>query len=401
MNDDRSPADNSQESSGTRFTETSTRSWGSNIASSFSGMLVGLVLILVGLGLMWWNEGRTVERYNTLQEGLGAVVEAPMDRIDPAQENRLIHLTGETRVNGELADSVFGVTSHAVRMRREVAMFQWVEKKHEETRKQTGGSSETVTTYEYVKEWSGQLQKSGQFRHPVGHDNPADLLYASQEYTATDVRLGRRVLSAALIEQISDFKRLELTPGMMSAKRLPRNAQLHDGGIYLGRDPGQPAIGEMKITFQIANPGPVSVVARQTGESFTPFPTRTGQTIEMLHSGLRDAQAMFAAEERENAILAWILRGVGWLCLWIGFALIFSPLRALGDVLPFLGDLIGVGTGLFSLVLSLMLSLITISVAWLVYHPLIAGGGLLLALLLLLGTHRLGRSKTGTARSRS
>jgi hypothetical protein len=41
--------------------------------------------------------------------------------------------------------------------------------------------------------------------------------------------------------------------------------------------------------------------------------------------------------------------------------------------LPFLGDLIAMGTGLFAFLLSLPFTLLTIAVAWIAYRPLLAG----------------------------
>ena len=48
-----------------------------------------------------------------------------------------------------------------------------------------------------------------------------------------------------------------------------------------------------------------------------------------------------------------------------------SPLSVLGDVTPFIGTLIGVGTGIVSFVLGFALSLGTISIARLFYRPFI------------------------------
>ena len=50
-------------------------------------------------------------------------------------------------------------------------MYQWVEESKSETRKQLGGSEETVTTYSYHKEWNRREINSGSFRQS-GHDNP-------------------------------------------------------------------------------------------------------------------------------------------------------------------------------------------------------------------------------------
>ncbi|MBF0273365.1 MAG: TMEM43 family protein [Magnetococcales bacterium] len=257
-------------------TEVTTQSLGSNLGSSIKGALFGFVLILGAFVLLWWNEGRTVEHYKTLREGLAQVVEAQTERIDPAMEKKLIHVAGKLLVNGTLTDADFGITTQAVRLKRTVSMYQWVESKSEETNKQLGGSTEKVTTYRYAKEWSEQAHPSKTFKNPQGHDNPAAFLYAGREYSATDVQLGTRRLSEGLIQQLSNFARLEVTPATKLPAPLQSKAKLHDGGFFIGQDPQNPAIGDLKVSFQTVNPESVSVIAKQRGNTFEPFTTYNG-----------------------------------------------------------------------------------------------------------------------------
>jgi len=51
------------------YTEVSSRSWFSRIGGAFTGIVIGLVMMAVAFGLLFWNEGRAVGRYKTLQEG--------------------------------------------------------------------------------------------------------------------------------------------------------------------------------------------------------------------------------------------------------------------------------------------------------------------------------------------
>lgn len=50
---------------------------------------------------------------------------------------------------------------------------------------------------------------------------------------------------------------------------------------------------------------------------------------------------------------------------------ILSPEAMRRDVVPFIGNIVGVGTGFVAFLLSLPLSLLVISVAWIFYRPLI------------------------------
>ena len=59
--------------------------------------------------------------------------------------------------------------------------------------------------------------------------------------------------------------------------------------------------------------------------------------------------------------------------------MVFKPLSVLGDVIPFIGSMIGAGAGLFAFLLSTSLSLLTVSIAWIFYRPLLGVPLLLLS----------------------
>ena len=71
--------------------------------------------------------------------------------------------------------------------------------------------------------------------------------------------------------------------------------------------------------------------------------------------------------------------------MWIGSSMIFKPISVLADVLPFLGSIAGAGIGLITGIISLVLSFITIAIAWLFCRPLIAIGLLVVAVACLTG----------------
>jgi hypothetical protein len=75
-------------------------------------------------------------------------------------------------------------------------------------------------------------------------------------------------------------------------------------------------------------------------------------------------------------VLTWVLRLVGFAMMWIGLVVALNPLKVLADVVGILGDLAGVGIGLVSGLVAVVLSLATIAVAWLFYRP-VLGIGLL------------------------
>ncbi|MCI5166345.1 MAG: hypothetical protein D3903_09665, partial [Candidatus Electrothrix sp. GM3_4] len=98
----------------------------------------------------------------------------------------------------------------------------------------------------------------------------------------------------------------------------------------------------------------------------------------------------------DNTILTWALRAAGFILMMIGLSMIFKVFSVLADVLPFLGSIVEAGTGFIAFLLSAVLSLITIAVAWIVFRPLLGIILLVIAvgLIVLIG----GKLKAGKAR---
>jgi Transmembrane protein 43 len=349
---------------------TSSSSWFSRLGKAFGGIIVGLVLLVIGVGLLIWNEGRAVKTYNTLKEGEGLVIDVSADAVDAANQGKLVHLTADATTEETLADEDFGISANAIRLRRDVEMYQWKENESSETRKKLGGGEETVTTYTYSKEWSGMLNNSSNFQQPADHENPGEFPFDSATWDAQTVPVGAFFLSPDLISQLSDFTELPVRE-IPEGAAWPGNAKPDKTGIYLGANPAQPKIGDARIKFSVVKPGPVSLVAAQAGDSFAEYRTKAGGTIGMITAGEVSAQQMFEDAISQNTLVTWLVRLGGFILLWIGFALLFAPLSVLADVIPLLGSLVGAATGLIAFLLALAVALTVIAVAWVFFRPLL------------------------------
>jgi hypothetical protein len=349
-----------------RFTETTTTTWLERIKGAFAGILVGLLLIPASSILLFWNEGRAVQTARSLAEGAGLVTAAPADRVDPALEGRLIHLTAPLRVTQPLRDAEFGVTAQgAVRLLRSVEMYQWKEEQRSETRSRLGGGQETVTTYSYTRAWSAEPIDSSRFRQGEGRSNPA-MRFQAREVVANDARLGAFPLTDAQLRGFGEPRPLPVETSAMAGARVV------DGALYIGQDPANPRIGDLRIRFAQVPAQEASLIARQAGTGVAPYQTRAGDSLFLLRPGNLTAQQMIQAAEAENRILTWILRAVGAVLMFIGFSLILRPLVVLADVVPLFGSIVGFGTGLIAGMLTFLGAPLVIAVAWFWYRPLVA-----------------------------
>lgn len=352
------------------YTEVTTKSWGNRLSGSIKGIVPGLILIVIGVSLLWWNEGRAVKRERALNEGQGQVVSVASATVDAQNDGRLIHTTGLATTNETLTDTDFGLSAQAIKLRRNVEMYQWKENSKSKTEEKLGGGTETTTTYTYVKGWDKQLIDSTNFKKTKGHQNPAEMPYKANTKQAGNVTLGAYALSENLISQISRYSDITLNKENI---QLPEEiAHLNAAYIYIGKDPSKPKIGDMKISFQAVNPLQISLVSVQQGNSFTPFIASNGKLVELLEYGTKPAQLMFVNAHDSNETLTWILRVVGFFLLFTGIKMLLGLLPMLAAVIPQLGHLVGAATGIIAFLLSLIIALPTIALAWLFYRPIVA-----------------------------
>ena len=508
------------------YTETTTQSWGSRLGDSIKGIIVGIILFIVSFPLLFWNEGNSVKVAKALEEGRGITVEVQdISKIDPANEGKLVHMSGDATTQDVLKDTEFGIEYNGMMLYRHVEFFQWVEKTHEETKKNMGGSETTVTTYTYEKRWCDKPVDSTTFKE-AGHANQVfysvsdaeqraenvkygafkfspgmigrltnEKIYSLAEYKVPDklrgstrvadkyLYIGRPVLAAAAaaaanaqqpaavnaeqtkleIEQLrlqvqqqqlvlnapaatekqkqdaqQEIARLEkdlqqkeallkpaepiavqqaklnlekekvalhqLKISAQDTNLQPEQRQKIDNDIKQAElavqqaelkvkqaelaaqpaaaqqpaqveepcsvDPANPQVGDVRITWEVISPKEaVSIVYVQTGDTFTPYHAKSGRDVALLGMGVQTADDLFTEAERNNVIFTWLVRFGGWFLMFIGLNMIFKPLSVLGDVVPFIGTLIGGATGMVAAVIAFILSIITIGIAWIWYRP--------------------------------
>ncbi len=364
------------------YTEITTESWWSRIKGSFKNIILGLILFFVAFPLLFWNEGRAVYRAQILEEGISIVTSITANQINKKNEGKLVHLTDNTESNETLSDTRFGIIQdNIIKLRRLVQMYQWQEHKHSETTEKLGGSTETVTTYSYSKDWSNSIYNSSNFKQLEEHQNPSTMLFNSGTFQVEQVTIGAFTLPSSLVSRINNYQKLPVTDTTLVVEEIRNKLQVYNDVYYMGENPAQPQIGDLKISFEIVVPSMVSIIAKQVNSTFGSYTTKIGGEIELFEYGNISAENMFKHEQEFNVMVTWLLRLVGFLTMFIGLNLIFGVLRTLAAVVPFIANIVGFIGGLVTFLLAMILSLITIAIAWFVYRPLLG-----IALLIIAGS---------------
>lgn len=420
------------------YTETTSRSWFSRIGDSFKGIVFGLVLICAGTVLLYWNEGNKVKTGDAINEAKSAVVVVKdTSKVDPTLDGKFIHATGRAETKDTLTDSAFGQSIVALHLNRSVEFYQWVEKSHSETRKKLGGGEETITTYTYEQQWVPQPVESTNFKDPAFHsrngENFVQMNVEDFSVDAKNVTFGGYKMPSFLSGRIRKSTPLNVNLPIQVKQAIFKNTRTGSqsqtgisssptttmgmGGmsgingafstslaetfitaaadtIYIGRNSTQPQIGDVRVKFSYVQPtAEVTIDARVIKDTFEPFQSSNGKSLSYLTSGTVSVDKVFADATSSNETMAWVWRIIGVLVVTAGFRAILGPLSVLADVLPFLGNLVGAGTGIVGFLLGLAWSLVIIAFAWLRFRPLIGGGLLAIVVVLLALVYMRGHKK--------
>ncbi len=355
-----------------RFTEVTTEGWGQRLGGSLIAALIGFILVIVSVGLLYWNEGRAVTASRALGRGAAAIAEVEASPVDASANGRLVHVSGMMQPATPARDPVFGVTGDGLlRLSRVAEMYQWKEDTHSQSQQSVGGSKTTETTYTYQHVWSAQPIVSAQFKVRDGHQNPPMDVRAAT-FDGADVKLGAYRIDPVLLNKLDMFTPLPVRSAP------PGGYQAAGDGFYRGQDTNQPMIGDVRVTFSAIAAQTISVAAAQSGGVLTAFRDANGYTIALAEPGVVTAAGLFHDEEKSEGRLTWILRGVDFVAMLIGFVCISRPITMLFAVLPFLESMVGAGAFLVALTLAVPITLLTIAIAWIAHRPLV-GVGLLVA----------------------
>jgi hypothetical protein len=350
--------------------EVTEQSWGGRLWSSIKGVGLGFLLFVGSFYLLFWNEGRSLQTYQSLDEGLGAVVSISDSELHDNNDGKLVHISGTATSEGELQDEQFDLAVSALQLFRRTETYQWQETKEEKTEKKLGGGTKTITKYRYNKAWSSQLIDSSKFHtKDQAKTNPSKLRFESKSFTAPKVQIGAFTLPSDMVADIDNSSKVDATEANIP-EEFKDDMNVSDGVLYWG-DEQNPVVGDVKISFLKTPATEVTVVAKQSDGSFGPFQTKAGDELQMLKAGKFTAAEMFKDAKSQNSMMTWILRVVGIVAMIAGLKLMVGPMEVMMDFIPILGSIVQLGVTLVSVVIGTCLSLFTIGIAWVSYRPLV------------------------------
>ncbi|MBR3209772.1 MAG: TMEM43 family protein [Bacilli bacterium] len=324
-----------------------------------SGILGGLFIVVLGIGLLWYNEGRTVKATRGIMQAEKEFIEVSNTKIDSKNDGKLVATSGKLILpEEEVTDSVFGVSAKTAKLLRKVETYQW-----KENCTTDDNNKETCT---YKKEWDEGITDSSEFKES-GHENPSEAKYEERIFTADPVKVEEFELNS------DQVKRLTANEKITDLKDIEEDKGLHKSSYYYTDvKEDTPEIGNVRISFYYNNYKTVSVLAVQSDNSFNTYVSKTGYKINEVVEGKHSGKEILQNLSNSNKTLKWILRIAGTFLIIAGLGSLISPLQRLANYIPIIGTIFGWITGLATFLVGLAISLIVIALAWFRYRPIMS-----------------------------
>lgn len=205
---------------------------------------------------------------------------------DAANDAQPVYISGEMTTDQVLEDPQFGISIQAIVLQRKVEMYQYKEttSTHKTPDPLHPSKEISTTTYQHRLQWADHHLNCSSNMHK-NPPMPTDL--PSWKKQSDQAKIGCFELSKTLMAGM-DAPFFIMNPAMY--EQLPfetRNRyKLHEGYLYLGRDPVNPSWKDIRIQFfAIPTPYTATVFAEQNKQTLVPYHAQNGQTIFYIQQG--------------------------------------------------------------------------------------------------------------------
>ena len=395
--------------------EVTHQSFAGKLCNSLFGVILGFILMLGGIGLIWWNESNSVCSEKAYDDAQAHVQETSAGQalskclFSPALSGNFVHIAcSVNKTTLAVTDAGTGITANgAFQIVARTEMYQYSETSRSVSKKDSvGGGTTTYTCYCWSKAWySTHLEVNPQHSpcsdcavprstNPNLSGSTSTTGLGMWTTTAAGVYLGTAATGNQFVITSDQIASIE-SPVETTVLPTGSTRSFSKDGSYLcsstnGCTTGSPTVGTVRISLTQRTSDKISAVGLQQpssdaqapgslvastfgGSAFPPCGTRN---VLYIANGDKTAAELFAALAHKLNVLTWILRVVSWLCLWVGIIMMTRPISVVPDIVPcigpIIGDLVGCMLFLFALLVGSCMFLSVTSLAYLLYHPLYA-----------------------------
>ncbi|MDC0834532.1 TMEM43 family protein [Geitlerinema sp. CS-897] len=354
---------------------------------------MGILLIVLSFFILIGNEGQS-----DLNKVALSTVQISSETPNIGHIGKPVATTGIIRSSELLGDEFFLKPAPYIAMARSVDMYVWVERREVESKINVGGSETRKTTVTYSQKWKpiGNLKStktisrtdrrkitesadSSRFLKPENHNNPKPAI-PNGSRKVSRARIGIYELDmtqfddpmvSGVIEAFNENSMVGYndiptrTPIYPSSETLNLTPDTEVSGSYLYKSQyniANPKVGDLRIRYAVFPANTTATVMGQleANNRIVPYVHSNNHSLYRLFPSNRETTN--ARIEKEDLYFTWILRFVGFVMMWGGFAAIVEPINVVLDILPILGSMSRRVTDTVTMWIALSLTVTTIVV---------------------------------------
>lgn len=351
------------------YTTTTTQGFGERLVGSIKNFIVGILLFVISFAVLYWNEGR-VDFSKVAEKAV--VIQTDGQSIDVSNEGKFVSVYGNVATNDVIGDGQYLVPGNYLGVTRKAEMYSWVEKESSKSTEHVGGSETTQTTYTYKKEWDSTPESN--FKYPEGHQNPSMAVMDASVYAKDATIGGYHFMPGSAHLPVGNSVTLEASSTILIQTN-GDTSLANSMYIFIRKNATStlesPEVGDIRISYTAVPPAFTGTLfGVVAGSSISPY-SNDGKEFYRLFNSTREEAIVTLHNEYTMSL--WIFRGVGFLLMFVGLMSILSPFTIFLSFIPIFGAF-GRGVAfMFSLVVSLLLSVITIVVSSIIHDPKVLG----------------------------
>jgi uncharacterized protein (UPF0333 family) len=328
--------------------------------SSFSVVFGGLIVLAASVAILYFNEvSFNISNMAKTATEISSVAVSG----DSSLNGKLVSIAGIVNSNGSIGDGLFLNPGNYIAVKRKVEMYSWVDKTFTTTTKNTNGSSVRKTSHDYVEDWN-EFPTDG-LDFPDGRQNPQEYL---DNYNAYAPNPPIYSTNPTIGVYSFDPENVDL-PDLSEVKLGVQNTTLSQGAslanenylfipINKSGSISSPSLGDLRISYYVLNSGfNGTIFGALDGGNIKPYFDKDGNKLYNLFSGTRE-QAISALHSGYESHL-WVVRGVGFLLMWISFMILFGITISILNIYPIKGLLIVLVTFPAALVFTIVAILVS------------------------------------------
>lgn len=300
--------------------------------------------------VLWMNEANSAQKIAIADYASKNAIQVDATNINGENDEKLISTSAEAISDAVLGDENIKIPNSLI-VSRKVEMYQWVENNE-------GGNTK------YEKAWSEDFVDSNYFENK-SYKNPSFPI-KSEVFSAEVAEFGDYTLNNEQVLLIESEN--EVTD-------LPQNSKytIVNGSYFSGKDIENPQIGDVLITYSyVPSKTAVSIIGQQNADNTISALQYKDMSIYIQYDGNLSKDEIINAYRQDNTNFTIFVRIAGCLLMFLGLKLFISPIIDIFNLIPILGKVADFILSIVLFLISICLSLVTISIAWFAYRPVLS-----------------------------